>query len=145
MSTAPAATHITLPRSLHLVLWVAQVLLALAFVAAGAMKVFTPYTQLIANPQMAWAIQTGEMTVKLAGFSELLGAVGLILPSALRIKPMLSGLAATGLTVVMVLATALHLFRGELPGPSIILAVMSAFVAWGRLLKAPILPRAINA
>jgi hypothetical protein len=73
--------------------------------------------------------------VRFIGLSEVFGALGLILPAATRIKPVLTGLAALGLTLVMVLAVGVHVVRGEgyvlaLP---LLLGVLAAFVAWGRL------------
>lgn len=68
----------------------------------------------------------------------------MILPSATRVLPALTGWAGVGLTVVMALAMTFHLSRGEMGGPPINLAlgVLAAFVAWGRLRKVPIPPRA---
>jgi uncharacterized membrane protein len=51
--------------------------------------------------------------VRVIGVVEVLGALGLILPAATRIKPSLTPLAAIGLTTVMALASITHLVRGE--------------------------------
>jgi len=82
--------------------------------------------------------------VRFIGVVEVLGALGVVVPAATRIKPSLTPLAALGLTTVMVLASLTHLARGEvqmLP-ITIVLATLAAFVAWGRFRKAPIAPRA---
>ena len=73
----------------------------------------------------------------------VLAPLGLILPSALRIKPKLTVAAAIGLLTVMVLAAGTHLMRGDLVGtpPSVILGALAAFVAWGRAKAATIAPR----
>jgi putative oxidoreductase len=126
-------------KSLHIGLWVAQVLLALAFGMSGLMKLGTPYAELAAK--FAWARATAEPLVKFIGIAEVTGALGLLLPSLTRIKPMLTPLAAAGFVVIMVLATALHLRLGEMPFPNFILGGLAAFVAWGRFRRAPILPR----
>ena len=128
-------------KGLHITLWVVQVLLALAFGMAGFMKLTAPMDQLA--QKMAWVAATPPPLVRFIGFSELMGALGLILPAATRIKPFLTGLAGAGLAVVMVLAIGMHVTRGEFPmliGP-VVLGALSAFVAWGRLKKAPIAPR----
>jgi putative oxidoreductase len=82
--------------------------------------------------------------LRFIGISEALGAVGLILPSALRILPKLTPLAAVGLATVMALAIPFHASRGELlqalPA-NVILGSLAAFVAWGRTWPAPIAPR----
>lgn len=127
---------------MHLALWAVQALLALAFLAAGGMKLATPIDQLLANG-MTFVAYTPEPLVRFIGASEVAGALGLILPSALRLAPRLTPLAAALLAVVMVLAAGAHLSHGEAPMvlPNIVLGGLSAFVAWGRLRRAPILPR----
>ena len=73
---------------------------------------------------------------------ELAGGLGLILPAATRIRPLLTPLAATGLLTIMVLAAGFHLSRGE-SGPLInfTFGAMAAFIAWGRFKKAPLQAR----
>lgn len=74
---------------------------------------------------------------------ELLGAFGLILPAATRIKPALTPVAGLGLTIVMALAVVCHISRGELGlvPINLVLGGLAAFVTWGRLTKAPIAGR----
>ena len=69
-----------------------------------------------------------------------LGAIGLILPAATKIKPSLTPLAALGLLTIMILAMAFHLSRGEVQATpvNIVLGGLAAFVAWGRTKRAPI-------
>ena len=124
------------------ILWIVQVLLALAFAMAGAMKLFTPIADLAA--QMGWPGESPALLVRFIGLAELSGALGLILPSALRIRPSLTPLAAAGLVVVMGLAAGFHLVRGEMAalGAPLVLGALAAFVAWGRSKKAPIAARA---
>ncbi len=110
-------------------LWVAQVLLALAFLSAGAMKLITPDETLTAwYPFPAWFI-------RFIGVCELLGAAGLILPGLLRIRHRLTPLAAAGLAVIMAGATATTLAIGG--GASALmplaLGLLAAFVVYGRV------------
>jgi putative oxidoreductase len=126
-------------KGLRIGLWVAQVLLALAFVGASLMKLTQPYEVLTTS--QAWALLFSPETVKLIGVIELLGVVGLILPAVTRILPVLTPLAAAGLVVVMIGAGATHVRIGEPPIPNVILGGLAAFVAWGRFKKAPIAPR----
>ena len=74
------------------------------------------------------------------GWSEKLGGVGMILPAALKIKPILTPLAAAGLTLIMILATGFHIMRGEysLMVLTIVLGAMTGFVAYGRWKLKPI-------
>lgn len=129
-------------KGLRVGLWVVQGLLAATFLAAGLMKVTAPVEELQAS--MPWVSGSMGQAVRFIGGVEVLGALGLILPAATRIKPSLTPLAAIGLTTVMVLASFTHLLRGEvqmLPVTAV-LGGLAAFVAWGRSRKAPIAPRA---
>lgn len=127
-------------KGLQIALWVTQGLLAAAFIMAGFMKITAPIDELAANG-MSFVNNFSEGTVRFIGISELLGAIGLILPALLRIKPILTPIAAIGLATVMVMASIYHISVGEPPVPNIILFSLASFVVWGRLKKAPIQPR----
>lgn len=137
VQAAPSASS----KGLHIGLWVVQALLAVAFGMAGLMKSFAPVEELAAN--MPWVARSSEALVRFIGVSELAGALGLILPALLRIKPVLTPAAAAALVVVMILAGGTHVMNSE-PGVviNIVLGALAAFVAWGRFAKAPISPRA---
>ncbi len=124
---------------MNLILWLVQVLLAAAFGMAGFMKSTQPVDVLVQNG-VQWASQVPIAMVRFIGISELLGAIGLILPAATRIKPSLTPLAALGLLTIMILAMAFHLSRSEVQATpvNIVLGGLAAFVAWGRTKKAPI-------
>ncbi|MFM7644851.1 MAG: DoxX family protein [Sphingomonadales bacterium] len=124
-------------KALHISLWIAQILLALAFGMAGFMKIAMPVEELAKNG-MSFVSDYGVGTVRFIGISEVLGALGLILPAALRIKPFLTPLAALGIAIIMVLATNYHVTHSEPFTPTIILFLLASFVAWGRFKKAPI-------
>ena len=125
-------------KALHITLWIAQVLLAAMFLMSGFMKLAQPIDQL--SKMLPWAAQVPEALVRFIGAAEVLGALGLILPSLLRIKPQLTAWAAIGIAVIMLLATFFHISRGEngAIGMNIVLALLAAFIAWGRFKKAPI-------
>jgi hypothetical protein len=126
---------------LNIALWVVQFLLFAAFAMAGVMKSTAPIAELSKN--MTWVPRFSTGMVRFIGVAELLGGLGMILPSLSRIKPMLTPLAALGLTVVMFLAAGHHLMNGEAkmaPVP-LVLAGLAVFVGWGRWKKAPITPR----
>ncbi|WP_461490071.1 DoxX family protein [Pontibacter sp. HJ8] len=140
MTTYNTATTQYRSKALHITLWVVQVLLAVAFGMAGFMKLVTPLPELAAQG-MTYVNSFGEGMVRFIGISELLAAIGLIMPAALRIKPVLTPLAALGLAVIMVLAFGYHLMNNEPFVPTIVLFALAAFVAWGRFKKAPIQPK----
>jgi uncharacterized membrane protein YphA (DoxX/SURF4 family) len=117
---------------MNTLLWILQIVLALAFALAGAGKLAQPRDKLV--ERMGWVEDFSPRTVKLIGTMELLAAIGLILPAATGILPWLTPLAALGLVVVMVLAIPVHVRRHEYPlvGVNVVLALVAAFVAWQR-------------
>lgn len=124
-------------KLLHYGLWATQLLLAAMFLMAGGMKMAAPIEQL--QEQMPWVSGALGSFVRVIGFTEVLGAIGLIVPAATRILPRLTPLAALGLVGVMLVASVMHLVRGEaavIP-MTLTFAGMSAFVVWGRLIAAP--------
>jgi putative oxidoreductase len=128
-------------KGLHIALWIFQVLLGVAFLGAGLMKATQPLEEL--GKQMNWVTYTPGALVRFIGVTQVLGALGLILPSATRILPVLTPLAATGLFVTMVLAAGTHVMHDEAREivPNIVLGALSAFIAWGRFKAAPISAR----
>lgn len=127
--------------TMNIFLWVLQVLLALFFIMVGFTKGFSPLAEMVAR--VPWVADTPSWVPRLAGISEILGGVGLILPAATKIKPMLTPLAAAMLGLVMFLAIIFHLVRGEfgtLP-INLIALVLAGFVAYGRARLSPIAPR----
>ncbi len=124
-------------HKLNIFLWVLQILFALLFASAGFLKTFKPIVEIA--PMIPWAPTVPEWLVRFIGISELLGALGLILPAALRILPRLTTLAAAGLAAIMLLANLFHIYRGEffaLPMTGIFFALL-AFIAYGRWKLAP--------
>ena len=109
-------------------LWIVQGLLALIFLFAGGMKLVLPVEVLTAQMPLP------GLFVRFIGVAEVLGAIGLILPGLLRIRPSLTPLAAAGLVIIMIGATVLTLAGDEVALALIPLVVglLSAFVAYGR-------------
>jgi hypothetical protein len=85
--------------------------------------------------RMAWVDDYSQGQVKAIGAIEVLGALGLILPAVTGIAPVLVPLAATGLAIVAVLGSVMHLRRGDGVAsivPLVVLFLLAVFVAWGR-------------
>jgi uncharacterized membrane protein YphA (DoxX/SURF4 family) len=133
-------TEVKKSKSMNIILWIAQCILAAIFLMAGVMKSTTPIEQLSA--QLPWVKDFPQLE-RFIGISELLGGIGLLLPSILRIKPILTPFAALGIIAIMLLASAYHISKGEFSavGFTLTITIIAAFVAWGRFKKAPILPR----
>ncbi len=120
------------------VLWILQALLALLFAANGIRKLTQSAEALGKTAPALRAIPMG--LVRFIGTAELLGAIGLIVPSAIRIAPVLTPSAAAGLALLMVCATTFHVARKEYAhsGVTAVIMVLTVFVLYGRLALAPI-------
>lgn len=118
---------------MNIVLWVVAGLLAAVFLGAGLMKVSQPKPKL-AKAGMGWVDDVSVGTLRFIGTVEILAAIGLILPAALHIAPVLVPLAAVGIVLVMIGAVATHARRGEFPlvAGNVLLLVLAALVVWGR-------------
>ena len=111
------------------VLWVVQVLLALLFAFAGAMKFIMPMDQM--TKQMP--VSLSPSFIYFIGIAEILGAIGLILPRLLGIRPSLTPLAAGCLVIIMVGATWISLPGGPaMAALPFVTGLLCIFVAWGR-------------
>lgn len=123
-------------KALNITLWIAQALIALTFAWAAYMKLFSPADKLAA--MWPWTGQIPSVLVKGTGIVDLLGALGLVLPGLLNVKPRLVPVTAICIIVLMVVASIFHISRDEAPliGFNIFVAVLAAFIAWGRFKKA---------
>lgn len=119
---------------MNLALWIAAILLAVAMLAAGLMKLVRSREQLRAAG-MGWVDHFPPAAPKVVGALEVLGALGLILPALTGIAPQLVAFAAAGIALLMLGAVLTHL-RLKDPVreavPAIVLALLALFVAWGR-------------
>ncbi|PFG34237.1 DoxX family protein [Sanguibacter antarcticus] len=119
---------------MNIALWIVAGLLTLVFLAAGTAKVAGSREQLM--EKMSFVASTPQGAVKLLGVAEILGALGLVLPALVGVLPILVPVAAIALVALMIGAVVVHLRSGEglsAAAPSIVLALLAAFVAWGRL------------
>jgi hypothetical protein len=118
---------------MHIAIWLVSGILAGMFGMAGIMKSFQPIDKL-RKSGITWVDRFPASTVRLVGIFELLAAIGLILPWATNIAPVLTPVAASGLALVMLLAIFHHLKHKE--STAIILnftlLILSAFVAYSR-------------
>jgi uncharacterized membrane protein YphA (DoxX/SURF4 family) len=120
---------------MNITLWIIAAVLAVVFLAAGAMKLTQPKHKLAASGQ-GWVDSFSAGAVKAIGTAEILGALGLILPALLNIAPVLVPIAATGLFVLMIGAAITHTRRKETPNVIVnavlgILAITIAITRFG--------------
>ena len=127
---------------MNIILWVLQVLLAVAFFAHGWMFLFPPASMVEQmNASIAPALRL------FIGVAEVLAGIGLVLPGLTRTMPWLVPSAAAGLAVVMVCATVFHIARGEMSSAAVtaVLLVLTSFVAYMRWKVSPIRERTVMA
>ncbi len=123
-------------RKLNLALWIVAAILAVVFLVSSSTKLFVPKEKLagMGGAASRWVEDFSPGALKAIGALEFLAAVGLIMPAALGIAPVLVPLAATGAVLLFAGAAIMRLRRGEkatIIGDLVYLA-MAAFVAWGR-------------
>ncbi|MGY1804726.1 DoxX family protein [Blastococcus sp. SYSU D00922] len=117
---------------MDVVLWILAGLLALAFLGAGLTKLVRPKDELATT--MGWVEDFPPGVIKLIGALEVLAAIGLVLPAALDVVPVLVPLAAVGLVALMLGAAITHARRKEtaMIAVNAVLLVLALVVAWGR-------------
>ena len=115
---------------MDLILWILQGLLALAMFGAGTFKVVTPHAKLA--EKMKWAVSWPPARVKLLGLAQVLGALGLVVPWATGILPVLTPVAACCLLVLMLGAIKTHVDLAEPVVAPAALAALALVVAVGR-------------
>ncbi|MGI9003831.1 MAG: DoxX family protein [Pseudonocardia sp.] len=113
---------------MNIVVWILQIVLALAFLASGGMKLARPRPALVASG-MGFAEDFSDGAVKGIGALEVLGAIGLILPALTGIAPILTPIAALGLALVMVGAVVVDVRRKDQFVPALVLGVLALAVA----------------
>jgi hypothetical protein len=114
----------------NIALWIIQGLLAALFLFGGAAKLTIPVDELAKSGMPGLFLQ-------FIGIAEVLGAIGLVVPGIVRIRPGLTPLAAAGLVIIMIGATvtvAMGVGGGDPIGAVVPLVVglLTAFVGYGR-------------
>ena len=117
---------------MNIAIWIIQILLGGMFTMAGATKATQPISKL--SEKMPWVKDFPLPVVKFIGISQLLGGIGLILPWASGIMPILTPIAGAALALVMVFAAIYHISKGEYKSIviNIILGGLAATVAYFR-------------
>ena len=119
---------------MNIMLWVVQVLLAIAFFAHGLLFLTPP-------PEIAVQMNASlpRWFQLFLGVAEVAAAVGLTLPGLTRILPWLVTWAAGGIVIVMVSATVYHLVRSEFSSAAITLLLL-AMATWVAYMRHRVLP-----
>jgi uncharacterized membrane protein YphA (DoxX/SURF4 family) len=125
-------------RVMDYALWIAQAMLALIFLFAGGMKLILPIEA------MTKQVPLPGLFLRFIGVAEVLGAIGLILPGLLRIRPGLTPLASAALVIIMIGAVVVTIRTGSVAEAlfPFFTGLLCVFVSWGRLRLAPLRARA---
>jgi hypothetical protein len=132
------ATSDRASKSINIAIWIVQVLLAALFLFAGGAKLVMSIAEMTKTFPLPGAF------LRFLGVAEIAGALGLILPSLLRIKPYLTPIAAGALVIIMSGATALTMAGGKI-APALMpltVGVLAGLVAYARTRVVPIREKA---
>ena len=126
------AGNAKLEDEVNATLWVIQVVLALAFAAAGTVKLVRPRLAL-AGP-MPWVVNVSDVQLKGIGTLEVMAAIGLLVPAVAPVASFLVPLAAVGVVFLMLgaIATNMRIKERQIIPVNLLLLVLAAFVAWER-------------
>ena len=121
----------------HYMLWVLQWLLGVALVGAGVFKLSLPFDRAV--EVFPWAADVPGLFV-VTSVLDVLGGVGVVVPSLIRVVPRTTVVAAAGVVLLMLSSVVFYLLRGETSeiAPNVTLAVVAAVIVWGRWRVAPI-------
>lgn len=104
--------------------------LAFLALATGLMKIVRPKEKLLAmGKPFAWVEDFSQNQIRLLGALEVFGAIGVILPMALRVVPVLGPIAALGLAVLQAGAFVVHVRRGEKPYLNMVIFALAGATA----------------
>jgi uncharacterized membrane protein len=123
---------------MKIAVWIVSALAAVAFLLIGLAKLLPSTADIEATAQGVPVI-----LLRIAGTAEVLGAIGLILPAATRVLPILTPVAASGLVITMIGAVTTNIIIGELglAVMPLVLGAVAAFIAWARFGPQAVEPR----
>ena len=123
---------------MNIALWIAQILLGLAFTSAGIRKLTEPLDKM--TKRWVWVSDFQLPVIRGIASLETLGAIGIILPALTRILPWLTPVAACGLILLMLGALVTNI-RYKLYSATlytVFLIALAFFVAYGRFAILPL-------
>jgi hypothetical protein len=118
---------------MNVALWIGQALLAVIFTVSGVGKSTQSVERMVETGQTSAKIVPLPF-MRLAGVSELVGVLGVILPWLTGVARVLTPVAASGFGVIMILAATVHTRLREPRAVAVNMAILAlaVFVAWGR-------------
>ncbi|PWB23388.1 DoxX family protein [Flavobacterium sp. HTF] len=120
------------PKALQIILWLVQIILFFSFMSGAFLKLFFSIEKLAA--MWPWAAQVPVLFVRFTGIVDLLGGIGILIPTLLNVKPKFTRITAVGIIILMVCASIFHICRGEASeiGINIFFAILAGVVFFGR-------------
>ncbi|MRN53978.1 DoxX family protein [Paenibacillus monticola] len=117
---------------MNITLWIVQGILGVGFIFSGWMKAFQ-YEK--AKTSWPWVNEVSKELVFFIGIVELFGVLGIVLPQATNIAPVLTPIAAIGLVLVVLFGALFHMKRKEYQeiGVNLVFLVLALIVAIGRM------------
>jgi len=114
--------------------WIVTGVVAAVLGGAGVSKLVRSKEKILENPQMGWANDFSQPAIRLIGAAEIAGVLGLVLPWALDVLPVLTPVAGYCLAALMTGALVVHLRRREYAGLPFVALLVAAplFVAIAR-------------
>lgn len=118
---------------MNTVIWILQIFLAITFGYSGIMKSTQRRERLVSIGQTG-VEHLSYPLIRFIGISEILGAIGIIVPWAVKILPILTPIIAVCFAAIMVLAAPIHYKRKEMKsvGINVSFFIFSALVAYIR-------------
>jgi hypothetical protein len=119
---------------MNIALWIIQALLAALFLFAGGTKLVLPIEEMTKEmPMPGWFL-------RFIGVAEVLGALGLVFPWLLQIRPGLTPLAAAGLMIIMIGATVITILTGDTAMAlfPLVVGILCAIIVYSRSGRAPL-------
>lgn len=122
-------------KALHIMLLLAQIILALSFIWGASMKLFQSIEKL--SLMWPWTSQVPLELVKFTGVVDLLGGIGILFPFVFRMQLKWTTITAAAIIVLMFCASIFHICRGEASqiGINVFFAILAVFIFWGRSYK----------
>lgn len=118
---------------MNTVLWILQIFLAISFGYSGIMK-STQHRERLVSIGQTGVEHLSYPLIRFIGTTEVLGAIGIIVPWAVKIIPVLTPVTAVCFALIMVLAAPIHYKRKEMKsvGINVNFFIFSALVAYIR-------------
>lgn len=118
---------------MHTLLWTIQGFLAAVFVYSGIMKSSQKREKLV-NIGQTGVADLSYPVIRFIGVAEILGAIGIIVPAATGILPLLTPVSSLCFGIIMILAIPIHYRRNEYKSVAfnVVVLLMTMYITYMR-------------